>query len=1504
LRSDGSVVTWGNSCQDAADSSAVAAKLDGTVDATQIFSTATAFAALRSDGSVVTWGYSSYGGNSSAVASQLASGIVSFANIDTNDVFIDFIGNDAPMGTDTSLSAAEDSVYTLKAADFGFMDFNDVPANTLLAVKITTLPTAGALKLNGVAVTAGQVVTAVDIAANKLVYAPATNANGTAYARFTFQVKDNGGTANGGVDLDPTPNSLTFNVTPVNDAPTVANAIADRATNEDAAFSYTVPANTFADVDVGDSLSYAARPLPSWLRFDAATRTFSGTPLNGDVGALDVQVTATDRFGGSVADNFRLTVNNINDAPTGTDKTVTLLEDGSYTVTAADFGFADASDNPANSLLAVKITTLPGAGSLKLNNVAVAAGQVVTAANIAAGLLKFAPAANANGANYANLTFQVQDNGGTANGGVDLDPTPNTLTFNVTAVNDAPTGTDKTLTLLEDGSVTLAAADFGFADATDSPANSLLAVKITTLPTAGTLKLNNVAVTAGQVVTAADIAAGLLKFAPAANANGTAYANLKFQVQDNGGTANGGVDLDATPNTLAFNVTALNDAPTGSVSLSGTARQGQTLTASHALADIDGLGTVTYTWKTGATVLGTGSSYLLKATDVGKTVTVTASYTDGGGTAESQTSAASAIVGAAHGGSAIVTITQNTQSSPGHTLGEWRNFYAFAVIKADGSVVTWGYSNFGGDSSAVAAKLDGAVDVTQIFSTEKAFAALRSDGSVVTWGDSSYGGDSRLVAAKLDGTVDVTQIFSTAYAFAALRSDGSVVTWGYSDGGGNSSAVAAQLDGTVDVTQIFSTGSAFAALRSDGSVVTWGGSGGNSSAVAAQLDGTVDVTQIFSTHGAFAALRSDGSVVTWGDSFYGGNSSAVASQLLSGVISGANIDTDDWLSRTVANDAPAGADKTVTLLEDGSYTVAAADFGFTDFYDDPANALLAVKITTLPTVGALKLNGVAVSAGQTISAADIAANKLVFTPAANGNGVAYANLKFQVQDNGGTANGGVDLDPSPNTLTFNVTAVNDAPTLANAIADRTANEDAAFSYTVPANSFADIDVGDSLSYSVSRADGSALPSWLAFNTATRQFSGTPGYDDVGKLDIKVTASDNSGDSASDVFSLNISPRIGTTLTVSNLNDSGAGSLREALALAQSRDTITFAAGLSGGVIRLNSTLLINEHVRIDADINNDHRPDITLSGDANGNGVTDEGDVRIINIGNNQHVDIQGLIFTHGYLKGASSEFGDGGDAQGAAIFNAGILRVVDSKFVSNVAIGGNGGDGYDGYAPSSGYIVGRVYYGGGIYLTSYRGGAGGGGGGAGGDAGDAVAAIYNQNALSLTSVDFADNQNTVGLAGKGGNGGGGGRGGAPGQPGQSSSGRGGAPGMDGERGQNGWSGVLSDGRPVPGLSGGGGGGGGGGLAGVSGDIGGTAWTVNTPLDLSAPEATVQAVIGDTFALGLGLTGVDSGESLTWATSGLPSWLSFDPASYRLAGTPSTSGRGTLRLHVEDGRGG
>ena len=152
-------------------------------------------------------------------------------------------------------------------------------------------------------------------------------------------------------------------------------------------------------------------------------------------------------------------------------------------------------------------------------------------------------------------------------------------------------------------------------------------------------------------------------------------------------------------------------------------------------------------------------------------------------------------------------VSSSTKLFPGHTMGEFENMNAFAALREDGSVVTWGYSYWGGNSSAVADELNGDVDVVQVFSTNYAFAALREDGSVVTWGYSSWGGNSSAVSDELNGAVDVVQVFSTDLAFAALREDGSVVTWGGSDYGGNSSAVSDKLHDVVAISDIYSNGS-------------------------------------------------------------------------------------------------------------------------------------------------------------------------------------------------------------------------------------------------------------------------------------------------------------------------------------------------------------------------------------------------------------------------------------------------------------------------------------------------------------------------------------------------------------------------------------------------------------------------------------------------------------------------------------------------------------------------
>ncbi|HEY1603451.1 MAG TPA: dockerin type I domain-containing protein [Pirellulales bacterium] len=130
------------------------------------------------------------------------------------------------------------------------------------------------------------------------------------------------------------------------------------------------------------------------------------------------------------------------------------------------------------------------------------------------------------------------------------------LSFTVMSINHAPTGTNNTITEFQGTPYQFAASDFGFSDPNDNPPNSLLAVEITTVPvpTVGTLADNGVAVTAGQLVSATDIAAGLLTFTSSAGASGSPYTSFMFQVEDNGGTANGGINLDPLPKSMTINV--------------------------------------------------------------------------------------------------------------------------------------------------------------------------------------------------------------------------------------------------------------------------------------------------------------------------------------------------------------------------------------------------------------------------------------------------------------------------------------------------------------------------------------------------------------------------------------------------------------------------------------------------------------------------------------------------------------------------------------------------------------------------------------------------------------------------------------------------------------------------------------------------------------------------------------------------------------------------------------
>ena len=220
----------------------------------------------------------------------------------------------------------------------------------------------------------------------------------------------------------------------------------------------------------------------------AGLATFSNLSIN--FAGVGYTLAATDgALTGVTSGAFNITPQP-NHAPSGVDKTITINEDASYTFTTADFGFTDASDAPPNTLLTVKITTVPAGGALKDNGVVVTAGTLVPVADITGSKLVYTPAANANGAGYGTFTFQVQDNGGTANGGGNLDPSPNTVTVNVTAVNDAPVAVADTVVVKQGTTLTTTASTGVLANDSDAENTALTAVLDATT-THGALVLNS-----------------------------------------------------------------------------------------------------------------------------------------------------------------------------------------------------------------------------------------------------------------------------------------------------------------------------------------------------------------------------------------------------------------------------------------------------------------------------------------------------------------------------------------------------------------------------------------------------------------------------------------------------------------------------------------------------------------------------------------------------------------------------------------------------------------------------------------------------------------------------------------------------------------------------------------------------------------------------------------------------------------------------------------------------
>ncbi|SCB31799.1 T1SS-143 repeat domain-containing protein [Rhizobium multihospitium] len=220
----------------------------------------------------------------------------------------------------------------------------------------------------------------------------------------------------------------------------------------------------------------------------------------------------------------------------------------------------------------------------------------------------------------------------------DGDGSKSSGTFNITVygVNHAPTTADGSVSTSEDADYYFKSTDFAFSDSVDG--NKLSYVTINSLPTDGALYLGSTQVTVGQHIAASDLAT--LRFTPSSEfAGSTETGSFSFTVQDDGGTANGGANT-STAHMMTINVTAVDDGK-ATISIDDQTTHtgkaivaGDTLNAAIVADDPDhGQSGLTYAWSwaddSSHTVLGTASSYTVTSADVGHSLILTVSYTDG-----------------------------------------------------------------------------------------------------------------------------------------------------------------------------------------------------------------------------------------------------------------------------------------------------------------------------------------------------------------------------------------------------------------------------------------------------------------------------------------------------------------------------------------------------------------------------------------------------------------------------------------------------------------------------------------------------------------------------------------------------------------------------------------------------------------------------------------------------------------------------------------------------------
>ena len=899
----------------------------------------------------------------------------------------------------------------------------------------------------------------------------------------------------------PATGITSIEIVQTNTAPVLSVALVDQMADEDAAFNFVVPASTFSDPDTGDTQSYSASlangaALPAWLSFNATTRSLSGTPSQADVATFDVRVTVTDAGGLMASDVFALTINNVNDTPTGS-ATATLIagtEDTAYTINTSDLlqGFTDVDGDT----LSVSGLTADH-GTLTNNN---------------NGSFTFSPDANYNGS--VSLAYNVIDgNGGSVAA---------SQAFSLAAVNDAPTLTglngsipphapilltfdefsrgSTITTQYQSQGVTVSGATTFVGIFTPFPTNSGANLAVApsgvmtfTLDPAITGPIRTVSARfsgdVGSGLYAYDAAGGLI--GQALLAAGQPYNTLLSVTTSDtpiasvafiGGGGSYGVDdltfqpfSSATPYIENGSAVVLEgNALLSDVELNAANYSGATLSL---MRDGGANSQDLFSVRTGSSLaaLTAGTDLVVAGTHIGSV---------------SQNS----------NGSLLLSFNSNATQSLVNSAVQQIAYQNSADAPPSSVLINWSFNDGSGQSNAVVTGQStvsitavndaptGSATATLLAGTEDTVYTINA--SDLLQGFTDVDGDTLSVSALTADHGTLTNHNNGTYTFNPVANYNGSVSLAYNVIDGNGGSVAGSQTVSLAAVNDAPTGSATATLIAGTEDTAYTINVSDLLQGFTDVDGDVlSVSGLTADHGTLTD-NNNGTYTFNPVANYNGSVS-LAYNVIDG--NGGSVAGSQAFILAAVNDAPVAVGNTLAAIEDTTviYTAASLLNNDTDIENDTLS--LAAVISGAGGTAVLNANG-----------------SVSFTPDANFNGA--ASFSYITSDGSASSN-------SAN-VTVNVAPVNDAPILNSPLADRAFTRASAFVFAMPTGSFTDVD-GDNLTYTAILADGNALPSWLQFSAATATFSGNPAIPDVGNLNVRVTASDPTGLSINDVFVLSI-----------------------------------------------------------------------------------------------------------------------------------------------------------------------------------------------------------------------------------------------------------------------------------------------------------------------------------------------------------------------------------------------